>query len=633
MHPLKTAQRADRRLNAASAAPFEALESRTLFNATLTSAVPPQSGSAGTSSTVDLNKYFNDPLVTGTAVELATTQGNVFLSMNDTKAPKNVADFLHYVTTGGYDGTVFQRDVPGFILQGGGFDANQQHIPQTLASPPNEPNDSNQPGTVAMALSGANTATSDFFFNLANNSFLDPVTNTGGFTVVAHVLYNGMSVVNQISNLPLGQVPPTFVPNTAAGDPTNGALPLQNYSGGTITPANYVEIAHASIVPKLTYSVSSNNPALVTPSVNSSGQLTLNYGAGVGTANVTVTATDLGGNSVASIFAVTLGGTQVTLGTGGVKAIRVPAFGEMINLKGAGAASITFTGSGLTQATGKNGIVTLSGQPTGASIALTGTNAGSVLNVTGKNFVNVTSLTSNGSLRAVNGRQLDLVGGATFGGNVGTITLDSATGGVLTATSIGKLAVRGAMSTGLATGGLASATIGSITGGTWTVGGAVRSITTSSITNWTANLGSLGSLVARGAIQNSTVNVTGSIGTIAAASVAGSKFYAGVSSAGQAAGLPTTLSDVAAPSIIGSFKVNGAFSGSDLASRRLRSVTIGSIIPGNSGVPFGIAAHELNRLTTTIGGKRVRLNGATAQSQVNTALAGITTQDLVVRIV
>lgn len=141
-------------------------------------------------------------------VRLQTNQGVVVLELYPEKAPKTVANFLSYVQSGFYDGTIFHRVVPGFVVQGGGFDASFRQKP---TKPPveNEATNklSNLRGTVAMARTAeVHSATSQFFINLKDNTFLDHRDTTPrgfGYCVFGRVV-EGMEVVDAIAAIPTG---------------------------------------------------------------------------------------------------------------------------------------------------------------------------------------------------------------------------------------------------------------------------------------------------------------------------------------------------------------------------------------------------------------------------------------------
>lgn len=155
-------------------------------------------------------------------VALDTTAGTITLELYPDAAPKTVENFLRYVKDGHYSGTQFHRVIKGFMIQGGGFDANFWQKP-TRAPIPIEAQQSaaaglsNVPGTVAMARTGdPNSATSQFFINVGDNKRLDfrsPDAQGYGYTVFGKVV-SGMDVVNKIANAPTaaGGSFPTDVP-------------------------------------------------------------------------------------------------------------------------------------------------------------------------------------------------------------------------------------------------------------------------------------------------------------------------------------------------------------------------------------------------------------------------------------
>jgi len=145
--------------------------------------------------------------VRATTVRFNTTLGPIIARLYDTATPLSATNFLNYVTSGRYDGTFIHRSVPGFIIQGGGFSMDASGIfnaTKVVADPAvqNEPGLSNLRGTIAMAKLGGdpNSATSEWFFNLADNSAnLD--NQNGGFTVFGRVLGSGMNVADGIAAL------------------------------------------------------------------------------------------------------------------------------------------------------------------------------------------------------------------------------------------------------------------------------------------------------------------------------------------------------------------------------------------------------------------------------------------------
>ena len=140
-----------------------------------------------------------------TQVKVTTNLGEFSLELFDTAAPGTVSDFLDYVTSGCFKDSVVHRSVPNFVIQGGQYfipagttNLNQIQIDGTIA---NEFNQSNLRGTIAMAKVAGNpdSATSQWFINVANNTFLD--SDNGGFTVFGRVLGDGMQVVDAINQL------------------------------------------------------------------------------------------------------------------------------------------------------------------------------------------------------------------------------------------------------------------------------------------------------------------------------------------------------------------------------------------------------------------------------------------------
>ncbi|NMG44646.1 peptidyl-prolyl cis-trans isomerase [Aromatoleum toluvorans] len=139
-------------------------------------------------------------------VEMRTNQGTVVLELFADKAPKSVENFLAYVKSGHYNGTIFHRVIDGFMIQGGGFDSSMSEKP-TRAPVENEAKNGlrNEIGTLAMArTSDPHSATAQFFINLVDNSFLDYPSRDGwGYAVFGKVT-DGMSVVQKIGKTRTG---------------------------------------------------------------------------------------------------------------------------------------------------------------------------------------------------------------------------------------------------------------------------------------------------------------------------------------------------------------------------------------------------------------------------------------------
>ncbi len=133
-------------------------------------------------------------------VEIKTTEGDITVELYADKAPKTVANFLNYVSSGLYAGTIFHRVIPGFMIQGGGFTKDLVQKP-TEAPIPLEVGAGlkNDTGTIAMARTpDPNSATDQFFINVANNNNLD-----SGYAVFGKVT-SGMDVVKKIEQVPTG---------------------------------------------------------------------------------------------------------------------------------------------------------------------------------------------------------------------------------------------------------------------------------------------------------------------------------------------------------------------------------------------------------------------------------------------
>jgi peptidyl-prolyl cis-trans isomerase A (cyclophilin A) len=130
-------------------------------------------------------------------VKLSTSMGDIVLELDKDKAPKTVDNFVQYVKEGHYDGTVFHRVIPGFMIQGGGMKPDLSEK-RTRAPIPLEAHNglSNTRGTVAMARTAMpDSATSQFFINVVDNPNLD--SYGGGYAVFGKVT-QGMDVVDKI---------------------------------------------------------------------------------------------------------------------------------------------------------------------------------------------------------------------------------------------------------------------------------------------------------------------------------------------------------------------------------------------------------------------------------------------------
>jgi len=142
-------------------------------------------------------------------VELDTNMGAIVIELNEEKAPKTVENFLNYVKSGHYDGTIFHRIIDGFMIQGGGMDA-EMNEKATNAPVENEADNGlkNDAGTIAMARTqDPHSATSQFFVNVKDNDFLNHSGKNmqgWGYTVFGKVT-SGMDVIEKMRGVPTGR--------------------------------------------------------------------------------------------------------------------------------------------------------------------------------------------------------------------------------------------------------------------------------------------------------------------------------------------------------------------------------------------------------------------------------------------
>ena len=139
-------------------------------------------------------------------VDLFTNHGKIRIELDEAKAPESSKNFLAYVDKGHYNGTVFHRVIPNFMIQGGGFEPGLSQKP-TAAPVENEATNGlkNNHYTVAMArTSNPHSATAQFFINVANNSFLNftaPTPQGYGYAVFGRVI-EGMTVYGDLESIP-----------------------------------------------------------------------------------------------------------------------------------------------------------------------------------------------------------------------------------------------------------------------------------------------------------------------------------------------------------------------------------------------------------------------------------------------
>jgi len=305
---------------------IDTLEQRFMLSATVTSQIPAQTLQTNSAAvSLSLGNYFNDPTIaTGdTVVNLQTNlpspYNSIPLELTTTTTPQTVANFLDYINSGEYADNAIYRAISGFIIQGGGYktDGTPINVLGTLQGESSTATYNNSTGTIAMALStGPNSGTDAWFINLTNNTELDDTSDGGPFTAFGKTIYNGLSTAEYLTTLPLED-------DTGVGafDAANiGEAPSLPVLGGTngatvsSVPANDLVSTTPVVVPGgLTYTVTSTNSAVVSASV--SGASLSVAPVATGTAMVTVTATDLGGGTASSSFAVTVAPQTVVLPT------------------------------------------------------------------------------------------------------------------------------------------------------------------------------------------------------------------------------------------------------------------------------------------------------------------------------
>lgn len=139
------------------------------------------------------------------SVRLETSMGVVVVELNRLRAPATVNNFLGYVLDGSYDGTIFHRAIPNFVVQGGGYspDFTERKLHKPVL---NESGNglTNNAGTIAMArFDDPHSATSQFYFNMSDNKSLDPNSKNWGYTVFGDVI-EGIDVLQAIAAVETG---------------------------------------------------------------------------------------------------------------------------------------------------------------------------------------------------------------------------------------------------------------------------------------------------------------------------------------------------------------------------------------------------------------------------------------------
>ena len=139
-------------------------------------------------------------------VRFETSEGNILMELDGRRAPLTVGHVLELIDNGYYDGTIFHRVIPGFMIQGGGYTRDLKEKDAGEETVPNESGNGlqNLRGTVAMArLPDPHTANAQFFINVVDNGSLNPKPDRWGYAVFGYVI-EGMDVVDKIAATPTG---------------------------------------------------------------------------------------------------------------------------------------------------------------------------------------------------------------------------------------------------------------------------------------------------------------------------------------------------------------------------------------------------------------------------------------------
>lgn len=253
----------------------------------------------GAALAVPLNTFFADR-DTEKAVRFVTTMGTFDLALYATAAPQSVTNFLGYVNRRDYATSVVHRADQGFLIQCGGFKPappNFAGIPAT-ASPTNEPGIQHVRGTVALAKQGGqpNSASTDWFINLQDNS-LELDDQNEGFAAFGRVCGSGMTVADAIESLPRRDY--TVLVDGSSRTVTDWPMNTLPPAPPTMDQSKLVLVNSATQIEPLSYSLTGNTVnSLVNASIQGTSLVLTPTNRFGGTTILTVTATDLDGNSV-----------------------------------------------------------------------------------------------------------------------------------------------------------------------------------------------------------------------------------------------------------------------------------------------------------------------------------------------
>lgn len=270
--------------------------------------------------TLDLRNFFAVPGVAGQLVRFNTVLGQVYVELRADAAPLHAANFLAYVQSNAYANSFFHRsatlDATSIsIVQGGGYISRGGTVVDQVPRFPPVPLEYNLPnarGTLAAArTSDINSATSEWYFNVRDNSTALNQSAGGGYTVFGRVVGGGMSVIDAIAALPRANAGSAFT-----------ELPVRNYSGGNLSDANFVivnSVTTATLFPTgdgfsvVSFTQQNSAPAVVDSTLSGS-TLTLTPRTG-GTATLVIRATDESGGSAEAQFTVTVAAVPPTFTT------------------------------------------------------------------------------------------------------------------------------------------------------------------------------------------------------------------------------------------------------------------------------------------------------------------------------
>ena len=661
---LTTRRRAASMVRAATFA-AEMLEDRRLFAASVVQDLPDAVGNPNSTQGIDLQQYFTDP--TYSVVRITTPQGAFDVQTLDEAVPANATNFLSYVTSGSYDGAIFHRYEPGFVLQGGSVYDDGTPVP-TFDPVADEPSPlSNVRGTLAFARLGGdpNSGTSGFFVNLGDNSAnLD--NQNGGFAVFGFVRGNGMSVVDAAAAV-------------VANNPNNA--PIQS----------------AILIDDVTYTVTSSDSSIVSASIVDD-DLMLSYGGTEGSATITVTATDLDGVTTAqSSFIAAADITTIVGEDTGVKSISyVDADGTKttVTVKGAGVAQLSFDGANVSE-TVKGKQINVDGSDlTLSNIVVSGSNAKTVVTISSKGgdgTATVAGFSADSDIKAIVAKGVVLTGELNVPGAVGSLTVAGATdtsitlGGsatdrgsalslgeiidtsvfstgtvksvkvdsvqdrtgaadAFTAPSIGSLSSSSSMAwdvTATDDGVIGNVSIGGNMIGDWTAGQFGRitvkgDLTESTLTSLRVPAVNpdakseygIGSIKVGGAFSGVTVSSVGTIGSLQSQTMDANTIVAGAPSLTS---LPTAVGDFEFDASIKSLKVKDTFASSNVVAKTLGKFQVGTLLTDNAGVQFGIAGDTLASFKgKTDAGTKFSVKKADTQADVDADLAGVLLGDALV---